>query len=172
MKTAITFLLALVCCCTVQAQFQLNIPGGKLEAVTRVEDTLYFWGEDWVWRSVDWGETLERVEPLETYPKTFTYTSGYNSSYHLYATVMESYASHQSFVRRTKTDQYPMPYYSNDVFTPKYGSRKIYGGSFDRFPTVLEDGAFVMHSHSYFSNTDTYDFYYHNVSYGLPSKRR
>jgi hypothetical protein len=52
---------------TICAQFNLTIPGGRIASVTRVEDTLYFWGENYIWRSTDWGATVTIFELLSSY---------------------------------------------------------------------------------------------------------
>jgi hypothetical protein len=48
------------------AQFNLTIPGGKLLGIGRHADTLFFWGENHVWRSTDWGETMQKQVRLQT----------------------------------------------------------------------------------------------------------
>jgi hypothetical protein len=50
----------------VSAQFQLKIPGGSIVGMDRQGDTLFFWGEDKVWMSMDWGQTMTETADLST----------------------------------------------------------------------------------------------------------
>lgn len=59
-------IFCLTYCIQTQAQFSLKIPGGKPSGLTRYEDTLYFWGENHVWKSTDWGESMKKVARLQT----------------------------------------------------------------------------------------------------------
>jgi hypothetical protein len=62
---------------TICAQFNLTIPGGRIASVTRVEDTLYFWGEDYIWRSTDWGSTFKKAVPFVSFSDSQTgYSQG------------------------------------------------------------------------------------------------
>jgi hypothetical protein len=77
MKHFITITLLFLFQYTICAQFNLTIPGGRISSVTRVEDTLYFWGEDYIWRSTDWGSTFTKVVPFVSFPDyQFGYTQG------------------------------------------------------------------------------------------------
>jgi len=91
MKTTLIFCFCIVVSYCSLAQFQLNIPGGQLEAVTRVGDTLYFWGEDWIWRSLDWGETMERWMELPSHSAATRV--GYAHSH------VETYAREDNYVQ-------------------------------------------------------------------------
>jgi hypothetical protein len=49
-----------------KAQFQLKIPGGQMVGLARNADTLYFWGENIVWKSTDWGQTMIKWKELSS----------------------------------------------------------------------------------------------------------
>jgi hypothetical protein len=70
-----TVLLAI--CSFLNAQYHLNTPGGQLLGLARNADTLYFWGENHVWRSTDSGETMEKY--IELISETSAWTSPYTS---------------------------------------------------------------------------------------------
>jgi hypothetical protein len=62
------FLLFVFLCMwsTASAQFQLQIPGGSIVGMDRQGDTLYFWGEDKVWMSLDRGASVVAIENVNS----------------------------------------------------------------------------------------------------------
>jgi hypothetical protein len=58
------------------AQFQVRIPRAKISAVTRINDTLYFWAENHVWKSTDWGLSAQPIAELSTQEEEIAGSTG------------------------------------------------------------------------------------------------
>jgi hypothetical protein len=130
------FLFAYLCFSSVASgQFQLKIPSGHLESIVRVEDTLYFWGENQVWRSTDWGETLEAWDTFKTDPLhgvAYAYHSGtyYNDEVSLSKTSL-------SFIRYGFRNTYNGGEKKYDIYDPRF--KKTYSRSiFFNSPTKTD----------------------------------
>jgi hypothetical protein len=135
MRRSSLLLTILSFCCTAFGQFQLKVPGGHLESIARVEDTLYFWGENRIWRSTDWGETIHEWDAFNTDP-----FYGYTPCYHCSGSTHEGYSLSRTNNTFIKHDQIlsPTGHSRWEIYNPKF--RKFHERTIPFHSRVKTDG--------------------------------